>query len=126
MRRYNFKEQVKKSHNFYTIYRIVTKTSIQEENIQLIKKSIIKFVCTIAMATICTQISVAKSGILSRDLGIFLSSWDFIGIFILKTESRDFFGIFENPKFEIWKSIFYKTNWLPNNFGICPLVFTLY
>ena len=26
--------------------------------------------------------SVAKSGILSRDLGIFLSSWDFIGIFI--------------------------------------------
>ena len=28
--------------------------------------------------------SVAKSGILSRDLGIFLS-WDFIGIFISKT-----------------------------------------
>ena len=39
--------------------------------------------------------SVAKSGILSRDLGIFLSSWDFFVIFILKSESRDFWGIFE-------------------------------
>ena len=35
--RYTFNEQVKKSHNFYAIYRILTKTSIQEENIQLIK-----------------------------------------------------------------------------------------
>ena len=31
------------------------------------------------------SVSVAKSRILSRDLGIFLSSWDFIGIFISKT-----------------------------------------
>ena len=29
--------------------------------------------------------SVDKSGILSRDLGIFLSNWDFIMIFISKT-----------------------------------------
>ena len=35
--RYTYKEQVKKSQNFYSIYRILTKTSIQEENIQLIK-----------------------------------------------------------------------------------------
>ena len=34
-------------------------------------------------------------------LGIFLSSWDFIGIFISKTQSRDFFGIFENVKLEM-------------------------
>jgi hypothetical protein len=45
--------------------------------------------------------SVAKSGILSRDVGIFLGSWDFFLIFILKSQSRDFFGIVEKGKFEV-------------------------
>jgi hypothetical protein len=49
--------------------------------------------------------SVAKSGILSRDLGIFWSSWDFFGIFIFKSQSRDFFGIFWEREFEILKFI---------------------
>ena len=37
---------------------------------------------------------VAKSGILSRDLGIFYISWDVFGILILKIQSRDFLGFF--------------------------------
>ena len=45
--------------------------------------------------------SVAKSGILSRNLGILLSSWDVFGIFISKSQCRDFFGIFEKSIFLI-------------------------
>jgi hypothetical protein len=47
------------------------------------------------------NISVAKSGILSRDLGIFWSSWDFYFFLFLKVNLGIFFGFFEKGKFEI-------------------------
>ena len=50
--------------------------------------------------------SVAKSRILSRDLGIFYISWDVFGIFILKIQSRDFFGIFQNSSSKFSNQVF--------------------
>ena len=49
--------------------------------------------------SLSASFSVAKSGILSRNLGILLSSWDVFGIFISKSQCRDFFGIFEKSIF---------------------------
>ena len=50
--------------------------------------------------------SVAKSGILSRDLGIFYISWDVFGILILKIQTRDFFGIFQNSSSKFSNQVF--------------------
>jgi hypothetical protein len=61
--------------------------------------------------------SVAKSGILSRDLGIFWSSWDFLGIFIWKSQSRDFLGIFQKGKFDCLEMDFFVK--LPRNKQFC-------
>ena len=46
------------------------------------------------------SINVAKSGILSGDLGIFWNSWDSFGIFILKSQYLDFLVDFWER--EVW------------------------
>jgi hypothetical protein len=50
-------------------------------------------------SSVATTSNAAKSGIVSRDLGIFWNSLGFF--FILKSQSRNFLEIIEKGKFEV-------------------------
>ena len=66
----------------------VTMCRIKTKNVKKLKVapySLVQFIKDLYRSVRSDVISVVISGILSRNLGIFFSSWDFIGIFISKT-----------------------------------------